>query len=633
MPSMASYDGSSDADEHLENYRAYMQIQSANEAALCKSFCLTLTGAARQWYRRLAPRSISSFQQLRFDKAVVQAESCTDETLIQAFREGIQDPCLVWTLAYDKPPTFAQLRGITWRKSDRNQSDGGKAPATSSREEPRSSPKTPAGKFHQYTPLVMTVENVLYQVSGKGLLRDPRPIRTDQTRRNPNKYCHFHKDVGHETKDCIQLRDQIEALIRDSHLREFVERIITPAEPSNRPAQGTRRNQRPDDQPDEPGPEHIVHTIFGGTATGDTASSQRSYARESRRFARGEFINITEHVSKICCQRSTPITFTDVEADRLLHPHNNALVGEIRVADNVIQRVLIDNGSSADVMFMDAFSRLKIGGAVLTPIQTPLYGFAGECVRAANTVNLPIAIGDGPERVTRMVEFIVVDRPSAYNVILGRPILNAIKAVVSTYHLAMKFPTEGGIGVFRGNQEGARKCYVEAVNRVGQRTAAPITVAAIFRINEIEAPSEEVKRFSDLDPCTPEEEVQTYPAEELIPYQLDPEHPERTKLEADAFARLASGSDTEGLVYFPIERLEQPSIDRAKEVLFFENTKTWMDPIHRYLTYAEHPEERVEARRIKNTSARSINPLGPWTPESGPQVVRRPEMVEPDQDT
>ncbi|GMN21561.1 hypothetical protein TIFTF001_043341 [Ficus carica] len=56
MPSMNPYDGSTDADEHIENYQAHMLIQNANEAALCKSFCLTLTGAARQWYRRLAPR-------------------------------------------------------------------------------------------------------------------------------------------------------------------------------------------------------------------------------------------------------------------------------------------------------------------------------------------------------------------------------------------------------------------------------------------------------------------------------------------------------------------------------------------------------------------------------------------------
>ncbi|GMN38330.1 hypothetical protein TIFTF001_007563 [Ficus carica] len=122
MPSVAPYDGSTDADEHIENYQVHMLIQNANEAALCKSFCLILTGAARQWYRRLAPGSIGCFKQQadafaatflssktrklgafhlfgvkqgemealkkyleRFDRAVVQVESCTDKTLMQAF--------------------------------------------------------------------------------------------------------------------------------------------------------------------------------------------------------------------------------------------------------------------------------------------------------------------------------------------------------------------------------------------------------------------------------------------------------------------------------------------------------------------------------------------------------------------
>ncbi|GMN19414.1 hypothetical protein TIFTF001_039816 [Ficus carica] len=155
MPSMASYDGSTEADEFLENYQAQMLIQNANEATLCKAFCLTLTGAARQWYRRLVPGSINSFKQLadafeatflglktrkmetsylfgikqgeseplkecldRFDKAVVQIKSCSDDTLIQAFREGVKDRRLVWTLAYDVPPTFAHLRGIAWKHAE-----------------------------------------------------------------------------------------------------------------------------------------------------------------------------------------------------------------------------------------------------------------------------------------------------------------------------------------------------------------------------------------------------------------------------------------------------------------------------------------------------------------------------------
>lgn len=64
MSSIAPYDGSTDVDEHLQNYQAHMLIQNTNEAALCKVFCLTLTGAARQWYRRLVPGSVGSFKQL-----------------------------------------------------------------------------------------------------------------------------------------------------------------------------------------------------------------------------------------------------------------------------------------------------------------------------------------------------------------------------------------------------------------------------------------------------------------------------------------------------------------------------------------------------------------------------------------
>ncbi|GMN42946.1 hypothetical protein TIFTF001_012145 [Ficus carica] len=114
----ASYDGSTDADEHLENYQSHMLIQNANEDALCKSFCLTLTGAARKLgashmfgIKQGEAETLKKYLE-RFDKAVVQVESCTDDTLIQAFREGVKDTRLVWTLAYDKPPTFAHLRGI-----------------------------------------------------------------------------------------------------------------------------------------------------------------------------------------------------------------------------------------------------------------------------------------------------------------------------------------------------------------------------------------------------------------------------------------------------------------------------------------------------------------------------------------
>lgn len=70
-----------------------------------------------------------------------------------------------------------------------------------------------------------------------------------------------------------------------------------------------------------------------------------------------------------------PITFTEVEANKLIHPYNDALVGKVKISDNTVLQVLIDNVSSADIMFISAFTKLRIGGAVLQLVQTPLYGF------------------------------------------------------------------------------------------------------------------------------------------------------------------------------------------------------------------------------------------------------------------
>lgn len=76
------------------------------------------------------------------------------------------------------------------------------------------------------------------------------------------------------------------------------------------------------------------------------ASSRRSYAHGARQVARGEYINMTEHIAKISHQDSVPIIFTDDEDNKLLHPHNDALVRKIKITDNIVQRVLIDDGCS-----------------------------------------------------------------------------------------------------------------------------------------------------------------------------------------------------------------------------------------------------------------------------------------------
>ena len=104
-----------------------------------------------------------------------------------------------------------------------------------------------------------------------------------------------------------------------------------------------------------------------------------------------------------------------------------------------------------------------------------------------------------------MINFLVVNQPSVYNVIIGRPTLNGMRAVTSTYHLMMKFPSRNGIGTIRGNQSEARSCYVAAT--CGKE--AKDMVAIIFQAEDKERRRETAAKLINvcLDEMRPERVV------------------------------------------------------------------------------------------------------------------------------
>lgn len=85
---------------------------------------------------------------------------------------------------------------------------------------------------------------------------------------------------------------------------------------------------------------------------------------------------------------------------------------------------MIDNGSSTNILYAAALDKMEIGREKLKPIRTPLIGFGGECLNPLGSIELPMIMGELPYQVTKMVNFLVVEHSSVYNVILGRPILN-----------------------------------------------------------------------------------------------------------------------------------------------------------------------------------------------------------------
>ena len=74
-------------------------------------------------------------------------------------------------------------------------------------------------------------------------------------------------------------------------------------------------------------------------------------------------------------------------------------------------------------------------------------------------ISLHITAGTYPAQVMRMIDFLIVNYLSSYNVFLGRPTLNSLKALTSTYCLKVKFPTPYEIGEIVGDQLLARECY------------------------------------------------------------------------------------------------------------------------------------------------------------------------------
>ena len=92
---------------------------------------------------------------------------------------------------------------------------------------------------------------------------------------------------------------------------------------------------------------------------------------------------------------------------------------------------------------------MGIGREKLEQVSTHLRGLSREKVLPLRLIQLVLTLGDPPCQATTAMKFLIVDAPSAYNMLLGRPSLNAIKAIPSAYHMMIKFPTTVGVGMVR----------------------------------------------------------------------------------------------------------------------------------------------------------------------------------------
>ncbi|XP_020238619.1 uncharacterized protein LOC109817702 [Cajanus cajan] len=565
------YDGTTNPDEHVDVFLTQVTLSITDDAALCRIFPTSLKGRALSWFTRLPANSIDLFSTLasqftiqfatsrphqltslalvsirqekkeflrafisRFNKATLEIRDLNPAVALHHLTTALKPGPFANSIC-KKPPTdmddlcrradkYMQMEELVEFRNQARAEVSAK-PEKSTENNFRSRPKElvprerpPRGpKYSHYTPLNTSRSAILEQALASEVLavtkRASSPPRADTT-----KSCRYHHNHGHSTDECSALKDKIEDLIKQGQLQGFVDRPNSSKysdrsrrhdqlEQRRTEARSYRERSRSRDRrKEEPSaqPRRVINTIAGGFVGGGSSSSaQRRHLRAVRHV----------HAVETVRRRLPTITFTEDNFKGIDPDQDDPMVISVEIHNCIVRKTLVDQGSSADILYWNTFKQLGIPESELVPYDEPLVGFSGERVKTKGYIKLSTRFGfEGTEYRDISVKYVVVHASTSYNILLGRPSLNRLGAIVSTPHLAMKFPAESGrIVTVHADQKTARECYFTSLRLPKMKNEAPNEPRGVHSVSEQSA--------MDLDPRIDQDE-RVEPIEDKQPFQV-----------------------------------------------------------------------------------------------------------------
>ncbi|KAK8945084.1 hypothetical protein KSP39_PZI007855 [Platanthera zijinensis] len=282
--------------------------------------------------------------------------------------------------------------------------------------------------------------------------------------RDNSQFCNFHKEKGHLTKDCKALQKLVERLLAEGKLEDLGRKNDSSKPSTSKGKEVAEVHQECIEIRDEGHlglidiPNECIDVVDEG-ALGRLFFIHGGAGAESTRKSSLSRLSRTEVASTSSAPPSEVITFGSADLPATANPFDDAIVVQASIENFTVDRILIDTGSSVNLLFKSTFEALRTGKTLLST-EGPLYGFSGERKEVEGSVTLPVMLGG----VTKEIQFIVVDAPSSYHAIFGRPLLNKYRAIISTYHLAIKFCKDGRQCKVRSDPRQARECYLRTVN-------------------------------------------------------------------------------------------------------------------------------------------------------------------------
>jgi hypothetical protein len=151
-----------------------------------------------------------------------------------------------------------------------------------------------------------------------------------------------------------------------------------------------------------------------------------------------------------------PITFSSQDINLTSFPHTDAMVIIVHIDRWDVTKILIDNGSQAEILFLATFDKMGFDQKQLKELSKLLYGFGGKIIEPVGAITLPVFFGTPKNPRTEYITFDVVDMPYPYNAIFGRGLLNTFEAALHSAYLCLKVPVTFGIISVFGSQQEAR---------------------------------------------------------------------------------------------------------------------------------------------------------------------------------
>ncbi|GKB88846.1 reverse transcriptase domain-containing protein [Tanacetum coccineum] len=271
----------------------------------------------------------------------------------------------------------------------------------------------PRGEYHNRFAPMLTLDSLTKRpkeiLATETQLRLPalRPMLNPLKSGNMDRYYAYHQEKGQYTNDYIQLRKQLEMALESGKLDHLVKVVL--------------QRGRGSHGKDAPQPAKIINVI--------SVNSVKDKKRKVR--------EVTE------VWMNTPITFPSIASEDI---SDEPLIVEAEVEGYLVRQIYVDEGSLVEVMFKHCFENIHPRiTARLRETRTDLVRFAGEVSKPLGKIELEVCLGNGGLCRRMSMKFIVVRAPSPYNIILGRPRLKTLRAIPSTIHSMMKFPTPKGM--------------------------------------------------------------------------------------------------------------------------------------------------------------------------------------------